>query len=81
MPAYLIAHICAELVACWSRRFAEVSDFWYAALWLVFTISRMRCATAKKYMIPTFVVWLIAIITGALIHTYFKCSVNNENKP
>jgi hypothetical protein len=47
---------------------AEVFGFWFIGLWLVFTVSRMRCITAKKYMTPTLVGWIIAVITGALIH-------------
>ena len=48
--------------------FAFVSGFVYVAQWLVFWSSGMRCARAKKYMMPTFIVWIIAVISGALIY-------------
>ena len=48
--------------------FALGSGFAYVGLWLWFSRSKMRCFTAKKYMLPTFIIWIIAIITGALIH-------------
>ncbi|MFB3889611.1 MAG: hypothetical protein ACE14S_08980 [Candidatus Bathyarchaeia archaeon] len=47
---------------------AEVAGFFLVAVWLVYSVSRMRCVTAKKYMTPTMVIWLIAVVTGALIH-------------
>lgn len=45
-----------------------VSGFAYSALWLVYSSSKLRCIRAKKYMMPTLIVWTVAIITGALIH-------------
>jgi hypothetical protein len=48
--------------------FAEISGFSYVVLWLAFTTSKMQCVRAKKCMMPTFIVWVIAIVTGALIH-------------
>lgn len=47
--------------------FAEVSAVLYIGVWLAGRPSKMRCVRFKKYM-PTFVTWLIAIVTGALIH-------------
>ncbi len=47
---------------------AEVSGFWFIGLWVVFSRSNMRCVTARKYMMPALIIWIIAIITGALIH-------------
>jgi hypothetical protein len=47
---------------------AEVSGLWFILLWLVYSVSNMRCVTAKKYMMPSMIVWIIAIVTGALIH-------------
>ena len=47
---------------------AEVAGLWFIALWLVYSRSRMRCVTAKRYMAPSLVVWIIAVVTGALIH-------------
>ncbi len=48
--------------------FAEAAGVAFVAMWLAYSISDMRCAIAKRYMTPTLVVWLVAIITGALIH-------------
>ncbi len=48
--------------------FAEVSGLVYVTVWLMSSPSKMRCMRFKKYMLPTFIVWFIAIITGALIH-------------
>ena len=48
--------------------FSEASGFVYVSLWLVYSRSRMRCAQAKRFMIPTFVAWIIAIVSGSLIH-------------
>ncbi len=47
---------------------AEVAGFFLVGLWLVYSVSKMRCVTAKKYMTPVTIVWIIAIITGSLIH-------------
>jgi hypothetical protein len=48
--------------------FAEVTGFWFVLLWLIYNVSRMRCATARKYMTPVFVIWIIVDVTGALVH-------------
>jgi uncharacterized membrane protein YozB (DUF420 family) len=40
----------------------------YVGLWLIFYSSGMRCGRAKKYMIPTLIVWMVAIVTGASIY-------------
>jgi hypothetical protein len=48
--------------------FTEISGFVYVGSWLIFKSSRMQCARAKKYMVLTLSVWIVAIITGALIH-------------
>jgi uncharacterized membrane protein YozB (DUF420 family) len=47
---------------------AFISGYTYVALWILFVSSQMRCARAKKYMMPTFIVWIIAVISGALIY-------------
>ena len=47
--------------------FALVSSFVYVGLWLL-SWSGMGCARAKKYMLPTFIIWIITISTGALTH-------------
>ncbi len=48
--------------------FAEASGFAYVVLWLAYSRSRMMCLRAKKWMMPTFMVWLVALVTGAIIH-------------
>jgi hypothetical protein len=48
--------------------FAEVAGFAYVALWLAYSRSRMMCLKAKRLMTPTFLIWIIVIITGAIIH-------------
>jgi hypothetical protein len=47
---------------------AEVSGFSFIGLWVVFSRSKMQCAKAKKYMMPALIIWIIAVVTGALIH-------------
>jgi len=46
---------------------SSISGLAYVALWLTFYSSEMRCARAKKYMMPTLIIWIIAVINGALI--------------
>ncbi len=47
---------------------AIVSGFAYTGMWLAFYSSGLRCIRAKKYMMPTLVIWAVTIVTGALIH-------------
>ena len=47
---------------------AFISSFIYLGLWLAFSTSQMRCIRAKKFMLPTLIIWAIAIVTGGLIH-------------
>ena len=47
--------------------FALISSFVYFGLWLA-SWSGMGCARAKIYMMPTLIIWIVAISTGALIH-------------
>ncbi len=47
---------------------AEVAGFVYVIMWLAFSPSTMQCIRFRKYMMPTFVIWMIAVISGALIH-------------
>jgi len=47
---------------------AEVTGFVYVATWLAFSISKMQCIRFRKYMMPTFIIWIIALISGALIY-------------
>jgi hypothetical protein len=47
---------------------AEVAGFVYVVMWLAFSPSTMRCIRFRKYMMPTFIIWIISVISGALIH-------------
>ena len=47
---------------------AIISGFAYMGLWLAFSSSQMRCIRAKKFMLPTLIIWAVAIVTGGLIH-------------
>ena len=54
-------HVCLGVVA-------EVAGFVYVAVWLAFSPSTMQCTRFRRYMMPTFIIWIIAIVSGALIH-------------
>ena len=47
---------------------AEVAGFVYVVMWLAFSPSTMQCLRFRRYMMPTFIIWIIAVISGALIH-------------
>ncbi|HLN89328.1 MAG TPA: hypothetical protein VK253_04615 [Candidatus Binatia bacterium] len=47
---------------------AFISGFAYAGLWLASYTSQMRCVRLRKYMMPTLILWALAIVTGGLIH-------------
>ena len=47
---------------------AEVAGFIYVVMWLAFSPSTMQCLRFRRYMMPTFIIWIIAVISGALIH-------------
>ncbi len=47
---------------------AEVAGFAFVGLWLWGSVSNMKCVRAKRYMTPTFLVWIVAVVTGALVH-------------
>ena len=47
---------------------AEVLAITIIIPWLYKHPSRMACAKMKKWMWPTFVIWVIAIVNGTLIH-------------
>lgn len=47
---------------------AIISGIVYSGMWLAVSSSGMSCARAKKFMMPTLIVWIVAIITGAFIH-------------
>jgi hypothetical protein len=47
---------------------AEVLAIIIIAPWLYKHPSQMACAKMKKWMLPTFIIWVIAIVNGTLIH-------------
>jgi hypothetical protein len=53
-------HVILELLSF-------ISGLTYVALWLAFYSSGMICAKTKKYMMPTLIIWIIAVVNGALI--------------
>jgi len=54
-------HICLGVAA-------EVTGFAYVVTWVAFSPSKMQCLRFRKYMMPTFIIWIIALVTGALIY-------------
>jgi hypothetical protein len=47
---------------------AEVLAIILVVSWLSKGPSQMACGRWKKWMMPTFIVWVISIVNGALIH-------------
>jgi len=47
---------------------AEVLGIVIIAFWFSKPPSIMRCAKMRKWMLPTFIVWMISLINGTLIH-------------
>lgn len=47
---------------------AEVLGIILVGVWLSKPKSRMNCAKMKKWMTPTFIIWVISIINGAAVH-------------
>jgi drug/metabolite transporter superfamily protein YnfA len=47
---------------------AEILGIILVVAWLRKGPSKMACALWKKWMIPTFIIWTISIINGALVH-------------
>jgi hypothetical protein len=47
---------------------AEVLGIIIIAFWLSKPPNMMRCAKMRKWMMPTFVIWMISLINGTLIH-------------
>jgi hypothetical protein len=47
---------------------AEILGIILVVAWVRKGPSKMACAAWKKWMIPTFVIWVISIVNGALIH-------------
>ncbi len=47
---------------------AEVLAIIIIVPWMYKGPSRMWCARMKKWMMPTFIIWVIAIVNGTIIH-------------
>jgi hypothetical protein len=47
---------------------AEILGIVLVAAWLRQNPAKMACARWKKWMLPTFIIWTISIINGALLH-------------
>jgi hypothetical protein len=47
---------------------AEILGIIVVGLWLSKPLSSMACLKMKKAMLPLFIIWIISIINGALIH-------------
>jgi hypothetical protein len=47
---------------------AEVMGLIIIVVWLSKPPSMMRCAKLKKWMLPLFVIWVISLVNGSLVH-------------
>lgn len=47
---------------------AVISAIIMIASWLWKGPTKLTCATWKKWMLPTFIIWAIAIVNGTLVH-------------
>ncbi len=47
---------------------AEVLGIVLLVAWLHQPPSKLACSRWKKWMMPTFIIWIISIINGALVH-------------
>jgi hypothetical protein len=47
---------------------AEVLGIVLVIAWLRKGPSKMACAMWKKWMMPTFIIWTVSIVNGALVH-------------
>lgn len=47
---------------------AEVLGLIMIVFWFSKPLAEMRCAKMKKWMMPTFIIWMISLINGVLIH-------------
>jgi len=59
-------------VTVWSHAvlgtLAEALGIIIVVAWLVKGPSKMACVSWKKWMLPTFIIWIVAIVNGALVH-------------
>jgi len=49
---------------------AEVLGIVIVATWTLKGPSKMACVSWRKWMMPTFIIWVIAIVNGALVHIF-----------
>jgi spore maturation protein SpmB len=49
---------------------AEVLGIVIVVAWVRKGPSKMTCALWKRWMMPTFIIWVMAIINGALVHIF-----------
>ncbi len=47
---------------------AEVLGIILVGVWLSKPLSKMNCAKMKRWMAPTFIIWAVSIVNGALVH-------------
>jgi len=47
---------------------AEILAIILIVPWLYKGPSRMTCARMKKWMMPTFIIWIVSVVNGTLIH-------------
>ena len=48
----------------------EILGILLVAAWLRKGPSKMTCALWKKWMMPTFIIWVVSIVNGALVHIF-----------
>ena len=47
---------------------AEVLGAILVFSWVLSSPSKMRCMKMKRWMMPTFIIWVISLLNGALVH-------------
>ena len=47
---------------------AEVLGLVLVGYWLLGSPNKMRCMKLKRWMMPIFIIWIISLINGALVH-------------
>lgn len=47
---------------------AEVLGFVVVGLWFSKPLKNMACLNARRIMLPLFIIWIISLINGAIIH-------------
>ncbi len=48
--------------------FAEILGIIIVAFWFRKPLNMMYCAKMKKWMLPLFIIWMISLVNGSLIH-------------